>query len=278
MKTQLSTFIVFFLFLSTTKAQPFSWVRGVGSAGDENISTIRIDNEGNLITCGNCSGNCLFGSVMFPDSAAFIAKYDSSGNVNWVIRAGDYSAGGTFLPFLHTNLEISSQNYIYAIGVFNDTGIVGNVTLIGNQPQNIFLSKIDSGGNVIWARKIADHAEGTDIALDQSDNIVITGRMRDTAHFDSVTFINFGPPLWPDIFIAKYDSSGTLIWAKQAGGQNSDVAYSVSCDDAGNIFIGGEIHGDANFDTITLTVTTHSGYVVKYNASGAAQWAKYSGY
>jgi len=215
---------------------------------------------------------------MFSDSAAFIAKYDSSGNINWVIRAGDYSAGGAFLPFLYTNLEINSQNEIYVLGTFADTGIVGSITLTSTEPQNIFLAKIDPGGNVMWARRIADHADGTDIAFDLNNNIVITGRMRDIAHFDSVTFINYGSPLTPDIFIAKYDSSGLLLWAKQAGGTDYDVAYSVSCDDSGNIFIGGELNGDANFDAATLPVPTHSGFVAKYNAAGNAQWVKSSGY
>ena len=272
------TIIALFLFLNTVNAQSFVWAKSVGSVYDENISSIRIDNQHNLIICGNCSGNCLFGAIMFPDSAAFIAKYDSTGYVNWVIRAGNYSAGGTFLPFLYTNLEINSQNEIYAIGAFADTGIVGSITLTSTQPENIFLAKIDSGGNIIWARRIADHADGLDIAFDLYNNIIITGHMRDTAHFDSVTFINYGSPLTPDIFIAKYDSSGILLWAKQAGGTNFDVAYSVSCDDSANIFIGGELNGDANFDAATLIVLTHSGFVAKYNAAGNAQWVNYSGY
>jgi len=277
MKTVAAVFTLL-IFISAAYAQPFTWVKSVGGVNDENISSIRIDDRHNLISCGNCSGNCSFGSIVFADSAAFIAKLDSSGNAVWVIRAGDYSAGGTFLPFLNTNLEINSLNEIYAIGVFADTGIVGNTILTSTQPENIFLAKIDSGGNVLWARTVADHAAGMDIALDPNNNVVITGRMRDTAHFNGVTFINFGISPSPDIFISKYDSSGNLIWAKQAGGSDYDIAYSAACDDSGNIFIGGELNGDANFDGASLTVPTHSGFVAKYNAAGNAQWADYSGY
>jgi hypothetical protein len=56
-----------------------------------------------------------------------------------------------------------------------------------------------------------------------------------------------------DIFIAKYDSSGNLLWAKKAGGTNDDIGYKLSVDGGGNVCLTGYIESYRPiFDTDTL--------------------------
>jgi hypothetical protein len=68
------------------------------------------------------------------------------------------------------------------------------------------------------------------VATDNSGNIFVTGYFRSTATFGGITFNNFST--LEDIFLVKYDSTGTLLWAKQFGGMNSDIAYDIATDNA----------------------------------------------
>jgi hypothetical protein len=50
-----------------------------------------------------------------------------------------------------------------------------------------------------------------------------------------------------DIFIAKYNADGTLLWAKQAGGNNTDNGRGISVLSDGSFFITGHFKRTATF-------------------------------
>ncbi|MFA6419668.1 MAG: hypothetical protein WCW13_02610, partial [archaeon] len=88
------------------------------------------------------------------------------------------------------------------------------------------------------------------------------------------------PPDCPyDSFVAKYDSSGNLIWAKNFGNGLDDTAYSISVDSAGNIFVSGNFWGTITLGNTTLisapstTYTLYDLYVAKMDSSGNFIWA-----
>jgi len=71
-----------------------------------------------------------------------------------------------------------------------------------------------------------------------------------------------------DIFLVKYNSSGTKQWTKQLGTSSSDSGNGVSTDSSGNIYVTGYTYGG-------LDGNTNSGEkdfsLVKYNSSGIKQ-------
>ena len=70
-----------------------------------------------------------------------------------------------------------------------------------------------------------------------------------------------------DGFVAKYSSSGTIQWARRAGGANLDFYWDVALDRQGNVYAGGVLSSDA-------TVPSASGAIVaKYDPDGTLQWA-----
>ena len=71
-----------------------------------------------------------------------------------------------------------------------------------------------------------------------------------------------------DLFVVKYNSSGTKQWTKQLGTSSSDNATGVATDSSGNVYVTGWTYGG-------LDGNTNAGiwdiFVVKYNSDGVKQ-------
>jgi len=71
-----------------------------------------------------------------------------------------------------------------------------------------------------------------------------------------------------DLFVVKYNSSGTKQWTKQLGSSSRDYDYGVATDSSRNVYVSGDTYGG-------LDNNTNAGYndlfVVKYNSSGTKQ-------
>jgi hypothetical protein len=76
---------------------------------------------------------------------------------------------------------------------------------------------------------------------------------------------------YEDSFIAKYDTSGNLVWMRQFGSKSVTKTYSVACDPGGNIYVCGWV-----FDALSGDFPTYAkeGFVRKYNASGSEVWTR----
>jgi hypothetical protein len=88
-----------------------------------------------------------------------------------------------------------------------------------------------------------------------------------------------------DVFVAKYDSTGTSLWATHIGGSSFEYGYGVATDSSDNILVTGNyqstdlsIYNQDGSSTFTLPNTNSNklnAYIVKYNTSGTALWAAY---
>lgn len=121
-----------------------------------------------------------------------------------------------------------------------------------------------------------------DSYTDSDGNTYVTGTFAGTtATFGTTTLTNADPNGFNgDIFIAKYSSSGDVIWAKSAGGTGNDAGNGIAMDSDGNIYITGEIKGQADFSGTTLSPTnnnTEEIFIAKYNSGGDLQWAERAG-
>ncbi|MFT6503184.1 MAG: hypothetical protein ACJASQ_003316 [Crocinitomicaceae bacterium] len=131
-----------------------------------------------------------------------------------------------------------------------------------------------------WAKAAGgiNYDEGNSIATDASGNVYVTGRFQSpTITFGTTTLTKVGTF---DFFIAKYDASGNVLWAKGAGGTKDDVGQSIATDANGNVFVTGYFYSPSiTFGTTTLTNSSIADdlFVVKYDANGNVLWAKSEG-
>ena len=109
--------------------------------------------------------------------------------------------------------------------------------------------------------------KGNSVTTDTSGNIYVTGYTG--GGLDGNT--NSGSL---DIFLVKYNSSGTKQWTKQLGTSSNDYGIGVTTDSSGNIYVTG-------YTGWGLDGNTNSGsndiFLVKYNSSGTKQWTKQLG-
>ncbi len=172
---------------------------------------------------------------------------------------------------------------VYIAGTFSSNTIAfGSFTLsttFSLKPA-LFFVKYDSNGNVIWAKTAVGRVStyGMGLATDPAGNIYVTGGFESSSIiFDSITLNQ--DSVGADIFIAKYDNSGNVVWAKRAGGSTFDNAYSIDSDAYGNLYVGGTFSGTCVFGSDTLI--SNSNYsdllLLKFDNNGNEIWARRAG-
>ena len=128
----------------------------------------------------------------------------------------------------------------YVVGYFKSASVTfGATVLTTTGGADLFLAKYNFAGTLLWAKKAGGTADdfGNGVALDGAGNIYVTGYFLSTnATFGGTVLTNTGSA---DIFVAKYDSAGTLLWAKKAGGNGYDAANGIDVDAAGNSYVTG---------------------------------------
>ena len=128
---------------------------------------------------------------------------------------------------------------------------------------------------------------GEDIAVDANGNSHIIGSYDTDITFGAdgtttpVDLFAFGEEDDIDIFIAKYDTNGDLVWAKSAGGDlGYDYGYAIDLDHKNNVYIAGVFSWDIFFGldvpahTIFMTgVNGSDGFLARYSPTGNPIWA-----
>lgn len=146
-------------------------------------------------------------------------------------------------------IATSNNGTVYIAGYFTKTLTLGNFTLTNPDDyySDMYLAKMDSAGNVIWAKSwdlLSSYNEALGICLDNFDNIYLTGA------YDG------------KIFASKYDSSGALIWNSSL--QDSNIygyGTAIAIDQDDNVFIAGKTDG--------------SSILIKLDYEGKLQWKSY---
>ncbi len=265
------------------------WAKQAGGIGYDGALGNCIDNNGNSYITGYVADSALFDTnqtLTTHKGNVFVAKYDNNGNNVWVrnsIGAESYGVYGN-------SVSVDNNGNVYFVGDFGIPTLSFDTITITNglYESGIFIGKYDSNGNILWVKKTSAIGGGVNdihnysIAVDSTGNSFVTGEFEGTVHFDSLEFhATASIDGWnsSDIFIVKYDNSGNVIWAEQAGGNGADAGIGICIDSYGNSYITGFYSMTANFDTTSLTAlntTTTETYLAKYDYNGNNVWAKKS--
>jgi len=273
--------ILLFLLLAVAGAthaqtEDWLWAKQIGgtSSGDSGRA-IATDANGNIYVTGYFEGTATFGSISLTGSGdyedIFVAKIDANGNWLWAKKAGgsseDYGYG----------IATDAVGNCYVTGCFNGAATFGSSTLTSSGNEDIFVAKLDSYGNWLWAKKAGGTGDdsGLSISIDNSGNSRISGTFTGTATFGSISLTSSG---YTDILIAKLDVNGNWLWAKKAGGSSSDDCKDIAVDANGNSYVTGRFYGTATFGSTSLTSNGGSDvFVSKLSSSGSWLWTKQGG-
>ena len=269
------------------------WAGSAGGSKSESGSSIATDVLGNVYVTGmfNSPSITFFGTTSHKITLTntgklgdmFIVKYDANGIVQWARNAkgSDEDEG--------VGIATDVSGNVYVTGTFNSLSITfGTTTLTNKGSYDMYIVKYDKDGNVKWAKNAGGSGDdyGNSIATDGSGNVYVTGRFSSSSiTFGKTILYNAGTSSL-DMFVVKYDASGNVLWAKSAGGSNSDLDGCVAIGASGDVYVTGSFSSPsiAFGNNITLTNADNSGYVnmvdmfiVKYGADGNAVWAKNAG-
>ncbi len=290
---------IFLSFHLMSIAQDLEWVRQFGGVGRDIGYSLTVDGSGNVYSVGYYAGTSDFD----PDTSIYnlnsggsntkgiyISKLDRNGDFVWakkIDRGQGYSTS--------TKITLDQSENIYVSGSFAGTSYFyltsGTDSLISNGGKDGFLCKLDSNGNLLWHENIGgaytDYIHTT--AVNLNNEVLVTGRFKDTVDFDPGTAVLnlYASDPWAsnDGFIQKLDSVGNLIWvahiktSSTPSHPQTSVSFASACfDSLGNCYVSGHFEGHADFDPgpaySNAYASQNHNFILKLDSSGNFQWVK----
>ncbi len=255
------------------------WSVGFPSASSAGVSPVGIalDGSGNIYVAGWYGGTVNFGGTNMASAGSqdcFLAKYTATGNHVWSRSFG----GANTDEFLALTID-SSGNPIVT-GTFLGSVNFGNGVLqsqFGLQAAMVLAKYNSVTGSNIWAENFnsGNSSYGYGIAVDSSDNILVTGTFAPTINFGNGVLTNAGISSNPSTYVAKFNSSGSNIWANRHGGTQGQRGTAIAVDRNNDVIAGGLFtqSTDLGGGTVNGTGFYTDMYIAKYSgASGAYVW------
>ncbi|MEW6468091.1 MAG: SBBP repeat-containing protein [Bacteroidota bacterium] len=215
------------------------WVATFNGTGNDNdvASAVCTDANGNVYVTGKSRGSSTYEDVV-------TIKYNSGGIQQWV-------------AFYNGSDSLQDEGAAVYADASGNVYVTGYASISGNM-HDIVTIKYDANGNQQWVQLFngtgGGNDEGKDIGVDAGGNVYVTGKGNET------TFSTLS-----DIVTIKYDNAGNQQWVMAYdGGNDNDYGKALTLDDNGNVIVTGYSFLSGNwFDYATI----------KYNPSGAQQWA-----
>ena len=242
------------------------WVRN-GDGNNEAFGTaITADRNGNVFVSGIFKDTMNIGNLEFISKGnedVFIVRYNKSGEVVWS------TTGGGNMADKSTSIITDFNGNVYVTGDFERIAKFNQKEIVSSGKKDIFIAKYNNDGVIQWLKREGsatgdDHASS--IALDNSENIYITGYFSGLAKFGISKLKNIGSD---DIFLVKYNPDGGLIWVKQTGGKGNKHARALILDKDGNIYVTGVFNVDFTFAENNIkNLGEWDIFILKYNQAG----------
>jgi hypothetical protein len=304
---------ILMLLAGAASAQPASinWMKQLGTPGEDFANDVARDSSGNVMVGGSTAGN-LFGTNLGASSSssdAFIARYSSTGTLLWSTQFGNSRAGfdaissvgtdpsgaiygagrtdgtlgassaGGVDTFLRKYDAAGNALWTAQFGTSGDDSVQGmsfdssgNVYVSGQQSgpnlnSNSFVAKYSPSGTQIWLRQIPSSTGSSPTAavkVDASGNVIVTGS----------TGADLGGQTGGyDAFARKYDSNGNILWTRQWGSTQPDIAHGIAVDGSGNILVVGSTSGSIDGVTSNMFGDEYA-FVTKLASDGTIDWTR----
>jgi hypothetical protein len=202
------------------------WSALFGSSDIDESFGIACDASGNVFVTG-WTGGSIEGNPYLGNGDNYLVKYDTNGQRQWLRQWGTVNKDTGY------SLACDAAGNVYVSGY--TTGPLYSSPL-GN--RDYFLAKYDAWGNMLWGREVgtSGHDQGWGVATDAAGNVYVAGET--------------GGPLdgnvyqgGLDVFLTKYDPTGTSLWTTQIGTAGDDWADGVAVGPEGVVFLAGTTTG-----------------------------------
>lgn len=229
------------------------WQKSYGGNDIDIPSTIQKTSDGGFIISGCSKSQGLDKPEAFGDFDYWIVKIDKQGNLIWQKSYG----GSSFDNAFHIK-ETPTGDYII-VGESSSSDIMVDKN---RGKKDLFILKIDKDGKMLWSKTMGgsdlDIPYAVEVTAD--DHYIIAAESKS---IDGDVSANKGSV---DFWIIKIDNKGNVIWQKNYGGSNADIAYSLSVQSEGSIIIAGiTISSDGD---VKINHGDYDLWLIKINADG----------
>jgi hypothetical protein len=299
----------------------FVWAKEIGGPTNYAITSatsITIDSSDNIYVSGS-TNSIIAGNIDFDPGTGvsnvanpsghyvmYILKLDSNGNHIWDKQFNNPANTSYDLDTVQS-MKVDASGNVYATGGYNGTvdfdpgsGVYNLTSVVtGFGSTDIFIMKLDSFGNLVWAKALQNNSTATGgkldkgfaIDVDTSGNVYSVGYFwggidadPGTGTYNLVGYTSSNPVIAAGnvLYVSKLDSSGNFVWAYNlVGDHNTQFLPSLAVDHSNNIIVSGYITGetstltDFDFGAGTAYISSTSGpFVLKMDASANFIWVK----
>jgi hypothetical protein len=160
---------------------------------------------------------------------------------------------------------------MYVTGSFSSGCTIGNDTLSITGYETVFFAKCDPSGGFLWAvaPDCSYYAYGAGLAVDNDGSLYVTGSFMGELNFDNG--IGLTAPYF-STFLAKFDTSGQIMWAKAFSCDQSNTPRSIALNAEGIIYLAGQFEGDLIYGSDSLYSFNTACFVLKADEDGNGIW------
>jgi hypothetical protein len=253
----------------------WSWAKNNGGGATDFAYGTATDTFGNVYYCGSFYGNnAKFGTSTLISAGigdGFICKYDAGGNFQWVHVIGGPEQDAC------EKVAVSAHGDIFVTGYSEgDFSADSTIFFTSKGEADGFIAKYNNSGDLQWINQFGGPKDdySYSVAVDSKGRCAVTGRFEHSITIGSVVLTSQNDSLY-DLFVAKFDKKGNVLWATSAGG-SSPSAYvypnDITMDASNNIFISGTYTGPVTFGDLTL-YSAEEAFLVKLNSNGKFKMA-----
>jgi len=198
---------------------------------------------------------------------------------DWTASAGSGGIDGSRDITIDSFNRIITTGYFEGAVDFDPTG--GEDLHTSNGSRDVFVTKLNADGSYGWTVTFggAGSDEGAGVAVDDENNIFVTGYFNDVVDFDSSAAVDEHSSAGAeDIFVSKLDPAGDYLWTRTLGGALDDRGFGTDVDAGGNVIVTGHFEDAVDFDPsdgvdIHLTHGWEDAFVVKLYRNSGYAWA-----
>ena len=260
------------IYLQENFSQTFQWVKSIPCSDEIDVKKIISVDDNSFLLTGNYKGSINFDSQVISsigDSDFFMSKHDSIGNLIWI------KSFGGFDDIEIQDLALSSNKDVFICGTFEGSVLIDTILLTNPTDKNAFLARLDSNGNVLWAKNFesTSDVEANAISFNKlNDKLSFVAVYEDDVLFDTINQPAFGNS---SLFFSVFNIDGSCDWYTEVSSQDEIEASSLEYDSIGNIYCLGNFEGNIFFQSNVISnISNKDLFLMKTDSTGNLIWFK----
>lgn len=234
------------------------WIKSFGGITRDNVNEMVVDAAGNIVVTGFSTGRAFYDSTYslpgFGFQDAFVARYNTNGELIWVKRWGGPMGDEAF------TIAQSRDGHLYVGGTFQTTArFDSSITLVSNGFSDVFLAKLDTLGRLSWVKTIGNGSATesiSQIVVSPINQLHFIGSYPLTIYYQTFGITSAGRS---DIMVGRMDTSGNMLALTSFGGPEADFGKSIAVDGARNSVFWGSFQDTCRFGSQLFRASLGSG-------------------